>query len=70
MSTIPRLPIKADFPSSLTLDIVPPSSGSAVNILILLHGLGDTNASFITLGIYPTILPPPSFSLHQPPYKS
>jgi predicted esterase len=45
-----RLPIKADFPSSLTLDIIPPSSGQAINILILLHGLGDTNKSFSQLG--------------------
>ncbi|CZR69681.1 related to Phospholipase/Carboxylesterase superfamily [Phialocephala subalpina] len=41
-STQPRLPTKSDFPSSLTLDIIPPSTGSPVNILILLHGLGDT----------------------------
>jgi predicted esterase len=45
-----RLPVKADFPSSLTLDIIPPSSGQAINILILLHGLGDTNKSFSQLG--------------------
>jgi predicted esterase len=51
--TQPRLPIKSDFPSSLTLDIVPPSTGPAVNILILLHGLGDTNKSFTNLGTFP-----------------
>jgi predicted esterase len=45
-----RLPVEADFPSSLTLDIIPPSSGQAINILILLHGLGDTNKSFSQLG--------------------
>jgi predicted esterase len=45
-----RLPIKSDFPSSLTLDIIPPSTGSPVNILILLHGLGDTQISFAQLG--------------------
>jgi len=50
MAALPRLPVKADFPSSLTLDIIPPSSGTAVNILILLHGLGDTNTSFTSLG--------------------
>jgi predicted esterase len=48
--TTPHLPIKSDFPSSLTLDIIPPSSGPPVNILILLHGLGDTNKSFSQLG--------------------
>jgi predicted esterase len=45
----PRLPTKSDFPSSLTLDIIPPSSGQPINILILLHGLGDTNKSFSQL---------------------
>ncbi|KAG4443967.1 hypothetical protein IFR05_000607 [Cadophora sp. M221] len=45
-----RLPTKSDFPPSLTLDIIPPSSGSnPVNILILLHGLGDTQTSFTSL---------------------
>jgi predicted esterase len=48
--TTPRLPTKSDFPPSLTLDIIPPSSGQPVNILILLHGLGDTNKSFSQLG--------------------
>lgn len=46
----PRLPVKTDFPSSLTLDIIPPASGHPLNILILLHGLGDTNKSFSQLG--------------------
>jgi predicted esterase len=46
----PRLPTNSDFPSSLTLDIIPPSSGKPVNVLILLHGLGDTNKSFSQLG--------------------
>ena len=54
--TTPHLPIKSDFPSSLTLDIIPPSSGPPVNILILLHGLGDSNKSFTLLG---KLLPPP-----------
>ncbi|CZT08403.1 related to Phospholipase/Carboxylesterase superfamily [Rhynchosporium agropyri] len=45
-----RIPTKADFPSNLILDIIPPPSGSPVNILILLHGLGDTQTSFSTLG--------------------
>ena len=50
MSTLPRLPQKSDFPSSITLDIIPPQTGSPVNILILLHGLGDIQAPFTTLG--------------------
>jgi predicted esterase len=45
-----RLPSKSDFPSPLVLDIIPPSSGQPINILILLHGLGDTNRSFSQLG--------------------
>ncbi|KAI4654454.1 uncharacterized protein J4E78_007500 [Alternaria triticimaculans] len=46
-----RLPTKADFPSSVTLSITPPpASQPPTNILILLHGLGDTNASFTKLG--------------------
>jgi predicted esterase len=48
--TTPRLPTTADFPSSLTLTIIPPSSGHPLNVLILLHGLGDTNKSFAQLG--------------------
>jgi predicted esterase len=46
----PRLPLPSDFPSHLTLTISPPTTGSPVNILILLHGLGDTNKSFTQLG--------------------
>jgi predicted esterase len=46
----PRLPTPSDFPPSLTLSIIPPSSGQPLNILILLHGLGDTNTSFSQLG--------------------
>jgi predicted esterase len=49
-SPLPRLPLKSDFPPSLTLDIIPPSSGQAINILLLLHGLGDTQIPFTTLG--------------------
>jgi predicted esterase len=47
--TTPRLPQKPDFPSSLTLDIVPPTTGSPINVLVLLHGLGDTQTPFTTL---------------------
>lgn len=47
-----RLPSSADFPSSLKLTITAPptSQQQPVNILVLLHGLGDTNYSFNTLG--------------------
>lgn len=46
-----RLPTVSDFPSSLQLTITPPptSSSQLANVLILLHGLGDTSASFTTL---------------------
>ena len=45
-----RQPTAADFPSNLTLAIIPPPASQApVNVLILLHGLGDTNASFSSL---------------------
>ncbi|KAF2871128.1 Phospholipase/carboxylesterase/thioesterase [Massariosphaeria phaeospora] len=46
-----RLPTKGDFPSSVNLSISPPpSSQQPTNVLILLHGLGDTNESFTNLG--------------------
>jgi len=46
----PRIPTKSDFPTNISLDIIPPpSGGSPINILILLHGLGDTQTSFTTL---------------------
>ncbi|KAF1834009.1 alpha/beta-hydrolase [Decorospora gaudefroyi] len=46
-----RMPTKADFASSVNLSITPPpSSQPPTNVLILLHGLGDTNASFKKLG--------------------
>ncbi|KAF2198543.1 phospholipase/Carboxylesteras-like protein [Delitschia confertaspora ATCC 74209] len=46
-----RLPTKGDFPSGVVLSITPPpSSQKPTNVLILLHGLGDTNASFTRLG--------------------
>lgn len=42
-----RAPIAADFPSNTSLDIVnPPSAQRAVNVLILLHGLGDVAPPF------------------------
>ena len=49
--SLPRLPTKSDFPSNLTIDIIPPSSATQkpVNILILLHGLGDIQIPFTRL---------------------
>ncbi|KAF2269471.1 phospholipase/Carboxylesterase superfamily protein [Lojkania enalia] len=46
-----RLPTQSDFPSKITLSITPPpSSQQPTNVLVLLHGLGDTNAPFTKLG--------------------
>lgn len=47
-----RLPTPADFPPSIQLTITPPPSSSPrpTNILILLHGLGDTLKPFTQLG--------------------
>ncbi|KAF2685233.1 alpha/beta-hydrolase [Lentithecium fluviatile CBS 122367] len=46
-----RLPTKSDFPSSFNISITPPpASQSPTNVVVLLHGLGDTNASFTKLG--------------------
>ncbi|KAF4303833.1 putative phospholipase carboxylesterase superfamily protein [Botryosphaeria dothidea] len=46
-----RQPTAQDFPSAVTLSISPPpSSQPPTNVLILLHGLGDTHASFANLG--------------------
>lgn len=46
----PRLPTTSDFPSNLTLTITPPpNSKPPTNILILLHGLGDTHHPYTRL---------------------
>ena len=46
-----RLPLASDFSSTVSLSITPPpSSQSPINILLLLHGLGDTKESFKRLG--------------------
>ncbi|KAK5107944.1 hypothetical protein LTR62_000549 [Meristemomyces frigidus] len=46
-----RLPVNSDFPTNLVLTIVPPPANDhPTNLLLLLHGLGDTHASFANLG--------------------
>ncbi|KAE8348555.1 Alpha/Beta hydrolase protein [Aspergillus coremiiformis] len=50
-----KTPTQSDFPPNLTLTITPPQpppppTRPAPNILLLLHGLGDTSASFTTFG--------------------
>ncbi|KAI9780509.1 MAG: hypothetical protein M1835_004469 [Candelina submexicana] len=46
-----RLPAASDFASWLQLAIIPPPASQApTNILLLFHGLGDTNSSFTSLG--------------------
>ncbi|GAM84033.1 hypothetical protein ANO11243_020240 [Dothideomycetidae sp. 11243] len=46
-----RLPSASDFPSSLNLSITAAPNGQPpTNILILLHGLGDTHLPFAKLG--------------------
>lgn len=49
---MPALPKQANFSTSLVLSIIPPpaSSPRTTNVLILLHGLGDTAVSFTNLG--------------------
>ena len=48
---LPRVPTKSDFPSSIQLEIIPPPKDQVpLNILLLLHGLGDTEKPFATLG--------------------
>jgi len=49
---MPRLPTASDFPPSLSLTITPPPPPpphSPQNVLLLLHGLGDTLSPFTTL---------------------
>lgn len=47
----PRLPTPTDFPPNTSLTIIPPSSSQTpVNVLLLLHGLGDTHHAFASLG--------------------
>ncbi|KAL8786051.1 MAG: hypothetical protein Q9213_003034 [Squamulea squamosa] len=45
-----RQPMGSDFPAHVTISIVPPPPGQGpVNVLLLLHGLGDTKESFTQL---------------------
>lgn len=46
---MPRHPFNTDFPNHLKLDIVSPRNGTCQNVLILLHGLGDTQSAYTTL---------------------
>ena len=67
-----HLPSQADFPTSLVLSITPPPPGPSshdshpTNLLILLHGLGDTSVSFTNLGKQ-LALPETSFISLQAP---
>ncbi|KAF2090681.1 phospholipase/Carboxylesteras-like protein [Saccharata proteae CBS 121410] len=46
-----RQPTQQDFPSTINLTITPPPGSQApTNVLLLLHGLGDTHAPFAQLG--------------------
>ncbi|KAL8722989.1 MAG: hypothetical protein Q9225_000605 [Loekoesia sp. 1 TL-2023] len=47
---MPRQPASSDFPPNLQLSIIPPPSNqSPVNVLLLVHGLGDSRESFTLL---------------------
>lgn len=51
--TTPRLPESSDFPPHLTYILTPsttPPSKASQNLLILIHGLGDTHLPFAALG--------------------
>ncbi|KAA8912444.1 Phospholipase/Carboxylesterase-domain-containing protein [Sphaerosporella brunnea] len=51
MATIPRIPEPKDFSKDLVVTINGPANDKpAANILILLHGLGDTHSPFAALG--------------------
>jgi predicted esterase len=46
-----RLPTKEDFPSQIKLSIIaPPNAQAPLNVVVLLHGLGDTELPFANLG--------------------
>ncbi|RKF80418.1 putative hydrolase C9G1.08c [Golovinomyces cichoracearum] len=82
MTRRPRLPEKSDFPSINRLSIVPPQGNSALtSVLLLLHGLGDTEVPFMklaqslslpaTVGIAiraPSLIPPLLTGLEAPAF--
>lgn len=43
---MPAIPKESDFPSSVSVTVTPPDSPQSTNVLIILHGLGDTPAPF------------------------
>lgn len=46
-----KVPAASDFPDILTVTIIPPSTSTpSPNILLLLHGLGDSAAAFTSFG--------------------
>ena len=48
---MPRIPEPEEFPKDTVIAIIPPQKGGSVeNILILLHGLGDSHSPFAALG--------------------
>ena len=48
---ISRLPTASDFPANITLVISPPTNAQPpTNVLLLLHGVGDTHVPFQKLG--------------------
>lgn len=62
-----RQPTNSDFPSNLQLSIIPPPSNQTpVNVLILLHGLGDSNGSFTQLAKQLSLPETTSISLQAP----
>ncbi|KAI4126289.1 MAG: hypothetical protein LQ338_003824 [Usnochroma carphineum] len=64
---MPRQPSSSDFQPHLRLSIVPPPAGqSPINVLILLHGLGDTKEPFTKLAKQLTLPETVCISLQAP----
>ena len=65
---MPLLPSNAIFPASRVLSITPPPAPSPLNtnVLILLHGLGDTSVSFTNLGRHLNLPETTCISLQAP----
>ncbi|RKF65334.1 putative hydrolase C9G1.08c [Erysiphe neolycopersici] len=69
MARLPRLPQINDFPTSCRLSIIPPqnnNSSAVTNALILLHGLGDSEAPFKNLAESLALPDTVSISLRAP----